>query len=154
MLMLCPSSLVDVTLTRLRDTGQDRRECVVLWLGRRDGELLHVQEVYQPIQSASEDRFEIPPAGMTALHTELRKRRLMVAAQVHSHPGEAFHSKADDRWAIIRHEGALSLVVPYFATETTTLNFLDHTKIYHFTVAARWIEVPRAQVECAWLRIT
>jgi len=36
----------------------------------------------------------------------------MVAAQVHSHPDEAFHSKGDDEWAIVRHEGALSIVVP------------------------------------------
>ena len=152
--MLCPTWLVEASLARLRDAGQDRHECIMLWLGRREGELLRVHEAYRPIQNAREDMFEIPPAGMTALHAELRKRRLMVAAQVHSHPAEAFHSKADDRWAIIRHEGALSLVVPYFAAETTTSNFLDQTKIYHFTAAARWVEVPRVQVERGWLQIT
>ena len=154
MLTLCPSSLVDATLTRLREAGQDRRECVMLWLGRREGEFLRVYEAYRPIQKAAEDMFEIPRVGMTALHAELRKRRLMVAAQVHSHPGEAFHSRADDRWAIIRHEGALSLVVPHFASETTRFNFLDQTKIYQFAAAARWTEVPRMQVEGSWLQIT
>lgn len=154
MLMLCPSSLIDVTLNQLRDAGQYRRECVMLWLGRQERNFLRVYEAYRPIQNAAEDMFKIPPAGMTALYAELRKARLMVAAQVHSHPEEAFHSKADDRWAIIRHEGALSLVVPYFATKTTRSSFLDHTKIYHFTAAARWIEVPRSQLEHGWLQIT
>ncbi|MHB8345881.1 MAG: Mov34/MPN/PAD-1 family protein [Acidiferrobacterales bacterium] len=154
MLMLCPPALIDLTLGHLRDAGQDKRECIVLWLGRREGELLRVHEAYRPIQNASEDMFEIPPAGMTALYAELRKRRLMVAAQVHSHPGDAFHSRADDRWAIIRHEGALSLVVPYFASATTVSNFLDQANTYHFTAAAHWVEVPRAQVERGWLQIT
>jgi proteasome lid subunit RPN8/RPN11 len=154
MLTLCPPTFVDLTLTYLRDAGQDNCECIVLWLGRRDGALLHVEEAYRPMQNASEDMFEIPPAGMTALYAELRKRRLMVAAQVHSHPGEAFHSTADNRWAIIRHEGALSLVVPHFASATTVSNFLDEAKTYHFTAAARWVEVPRAELEQECLRIT
>ena len=36
------------------------------------------------------------------------------AARVHSHPGPAFHSATDDRNPGLRHEGALSIVVPYF----------------------------------------
>jgi len=35
-------------------------------------------------------------------------------AQVHSHPTEAYHSEADDRFAIVTAEGGLSLVVPNF----------------------------------------
>ncbi|SRR5258708_27558840 len=154
MLVFCPSSLLDATLTRLREAGQDRRECVMLWLGRREGDAIRVADAYRPIQIAREDMFEIPPAGMAALHSELRRCRFMVAAQVHSHPYEAFHSKADDRWAIIRHEGALSLVVPHFATTTMVSNFLDETKVYQFSASARWVEVPRPQVERAWLQIT
>jgi Na+-transporting NADH:ubiquinone oxidoreductase subunit NqrA len=91
---------------------------------------------------------------MSALYAELRRRRLLVAAQVHSHPREAFHSKADDRWAIVRHEGALSLVVPNFASGTTLLNFLDKTKVYQFSALAEWIEVPRSEVEPSCLRIS
>jgi len=154
MLMLCPSPLVESTLAELRDAGRSRRECVMLWLGRRESERVRVHRAYQPIQNAAEDMFEIPPAGMAALHAELRKHRLMVAAQVHSHPAQAFHSKADDRWAIIRHEGALSIVVPYFASGTTVSNFLEQTKVYHFAATARWTEVPHSQVEHGWLQIT
>jgi hypothetical protein len=98
--------------------------------------------------------FVIPREGMAALHGELRRERLMVAAQVHSHPLQAFHSKADDRWAIVRHEGALSLVVPYFASRTSLRNFLDETKIFRFSPNAQWIEVPRSEVHLWWLQIT
>ena len=35
-------------------------------------------------------------------------------AQLHTHPGPAFHSEADDRLALPRHTGAISIVVPHF----------------------------------------
>jgi proteasome lid subunit RPN8/RPN11 len=125
-----------------------------LWLGRRREQAIHVEAVYRPTQTAKADMFHIPPEGMTALYAELRHKRLMVAAQVHSHPQEAFHSKADDRWAIVRHEGALSLVVPHFAQATTLDRFLEDVKIYQFSVGARWVEVPSAEVAQSWLQIS
>lgn len=153
MLVTCPSRLVDITLARLRDAGERHCECVVLWLARRTDNSILVADAYLPTQYARADMFHIPPAGMVALQAELRQRRLMVAAQVHTHPCEAFHSKADDRWAIIRHENALSLVVPYFATTTTTSNFLERAKVYRFSASAQWAEVPTPEIETLCLRI-
>ena len=96
MFVSCPTRLVETTLARLRDAGQRRCECVVLWLGQHDGQLISIEDAYLPPQTAKADMFHIAPAGMTALHAELRRRRFMVAAQVHSHPREAFHSRADE----------------------------------------------------------
>jgi hypothetical protein len=153
MRMLCSSSVVDVSLAHLREAGQARRECVVLWLGQREGVSIRVMRAYKPLQTAQADMFHIPRAGMTALHDELRRQRAMVAAQIHSHPFAAFHSNADDRWAIVRHEGALSLVVPDFASRTTLANFLDQTKVYRFSATAEWAEVPQSEVERSCLQI-
>jgi len=154
MLVACSSDLVDDTLARLREAGQRGCERVVLWLARSKDSLIWVEDAYLPPQTAEADMFRIPPVGMTALHAELRRRRLMVAAQVHSHPREAFHSKADDLWAIIRHEGALSLVVPNFAIETNLRNFLDETRVYQFSAFAKWIEVRGSDLEASCLRIS
>lgn len=153
MIVRCSSPLVETTLSRLREAGNARCECVMLWLGRRAEDHIEVVDAYRPEQVAREDMFQIPPASMNLLYGELRRRRLMVAAQVHSHPQEAFHSRADDRWAIVRHEGALSLVVPYFASDTTTANFLDQAKIFQFSDEARWTEVPRIEAR-SWLQLT
>lgn len=153
MLVTCPVSLVDTTLSNLHEAGRRRCECVLLWLGRRDADAITIVEAYRPLQAAKEDMFHIPPEGMTALHDHLRRQRFMVAAQVHSHPLRAFHSQADDRWAIVRHEGALSLVVPNFARDTTVSNFLDQAKIYRFSADARWVEVP-AHEQQSCLRIS
>lgn len=154
MLVICPPPLIGVTLAHLREAGRHRCECVVLWLGRRcDDDAITIAEAYRPLQAAKEDMFHIPPAGMTALHGELRRHRFMVAAQVHSHPYRAFHSAADDRWAIVRHEGALSLVVPDFAMNTTLSNFLDQAKVYRFSADAQWIEMAGHELQQSCLQI-
>jgi proteasome lid subunit RPN8/RPN11 len=154
MLVTCPSTVLATTLQHLREAGTRRCECIVLWLGRPADGVIRVEEAYVPLHEAREDMFHIPPASMTTLHAYLRKHRLMVAAQVHSHPREAFHSLADDRWAIIRHEGALSLVLPYFAASTTPLNFGDEVKVYRFSDSAEWVEVARTEVEALCLQLS
>ena len=154
MLVRCPSALVQTTLIQLREAGQAGCECAVLWLGRRDGGSVRIENAYRPLQTAKADMFHIPPPGMTALHAELRRHRYMVAAQVHSHPRQAFHSKADDQWAIVRHEEALSLVVPNFAIGTTVATFLDDTKVYRFSAATQWVEVLKPELDRSCLRIT
>ena len=154
MLVTCAATLIDTTLTQLREAGVRNCECVTLWLGRRIGEFTQVEMVFQPTQTAREDMFHIPPDAMAALYAKLREYRLMVAAQIHSHPNAAFHSKADDRWAIVRHEGALSVVVPHFAREITVERFLEDAMVYQFSTKARWTEVPAAEVPKSWLRIT
>ena len=146
MLVVCPPQSIEPTLDHLREAGRRNSECVVLWLGQRGEREVEVREVFRPQQLAKSDVFRIPPPSMQQLHEHLRKNRLMVAAQVHSHPHKAFHSEADDRWAIIRHEGALSLVVPYFASTTTTANFLGQTMVYRFSPSAEWKHVPLPEV--------
>lgn len=153
MLLRCPRPSIDQTLLHLREAGLRSQECVVLWLGKRHASHIDMLCCYKPMQRAKADQFYIPPESMAALQSKLRTERLMVAAQVHSHPEEAFHSKADDTWAIIRHEGALSLVVPRFASDTFTSNFLDQTKVYRFSSRATWDEVPKLQVTEACLQI-
>ena len=91
--------------------------------------------------------FTLPLPGMNALHNELRHRRQMVAAQIHTHPGRAYHSKADDRWAIVRHVGALSLVLPNFAFGTTTKTFFDNARVYRFSEDGLWSPVPQKKIE-------
>ncbi len=142
----CPLSVVEATLTWLKAAGDHRRECVVLWLGQRQCDAVHIREAYRPEHIAEADRFHIPPAAMARLMEHLRAKRFMVAAQVHSHPEEAFHSKADDAYAIVRHVGALSFVLPAFARRTTASTFLADTALYELAPGDLWKEVPAAMI--------
>ena len=153
MLVLCPQAAIEQALLHLRDAGKRRQECVVLWLGKRENDTVKITRCYRPLQRAKMDQFHIPPEGMTALQGVMRAERLMVAAQVHSHPGLAFHSEADDTWAIVRHEGALSLVVPRFAADTALANFMQQTKTYRFSAQATWDEIASAELMATCLQI-
>lgn len=154
MLIDCPSDVIHATLELLRRAGLGGREGIVLWLGQRADEHIQVTDVYQPLHTSKSDMFHITPAGMNALHKELRNRRRMVAAQVHTHPGRAYHSKADDRWAIIRHVGALSLVLPHFAFDTTVETFLEAAKVYRFSENSSWLLVPQNHLNGQCLTIS
>lgn len=146
------SDNVEDTLRHLRDAGRRGTECVVLWFGRQEDAVVRVQQVYRPAQMEWRDMFRIPPDSMKAILSEISSKRLMIAAQVHSHPFGAFHSMADDAWAIVRHVGALSLVVPDFALKTSSATFMENAKLFLLTPENRWRKVPSREIE-QWLVI-
>jgi len=129
------------TLQLLEQGGNKTRECVVLWLGKRNGNEILVEQVYLPEQKSGVDVFHIPPNSMQTLMKHLKEHRLMVAAQVHTHPEKAFHSKADDDWAFVRHEGAISIVLPNFAKTTTSLNYWKEAETYCLSKKNTWEHV-------------
>lgn len=143
----CPAPLIEETLEALRDAGRGGKERVVLWLApRRLIDEPTIAAVYVPRQYTAEDYFRIPPEGMTALMAHLRSRRLALLAQVHSHPGRAFHSRADDLWAVVRHEGGLSIVVPRFAAGITAVNFMAKAAVFRLSREDHWREVAPADI--------
>lgn len=137
----CPSAVVSATIDALRRSGARGHEGIVLWLGERRSGQIEVAQAYVPEHSARRDMFHIPPSGMRTLQGHLRARRWMIVAQVHSHPGLAFHSSADDDWAIVRHVGALSIVAPYFARQLTPGSFLADCATYELDEGNRWRRV-------------
>ncbi len=134
--------LIAETTAELLRAGVQRRERMLVWIGRREGNEITIERVYVPAQRSGMDFFWLPPASMTKLMAEVRCDRSMVAAQVHTHPREAFHSAADDKWAVIRHEGALSLVVPEFARHTSPETFYQDAAGFVLSATNRWIEIP------------
>ena len=149
---------VEISSVRIRETidllqTAGRRECVLLWLGRREDGVQRILDVYKPMQKGTKDYFEIPRKGMAALMERLRTQGLYVVSQVHTHPALAFHSPVDDKWAIVRHTNALSLVLPYFAQSTTIENFLQEAATYQLDPLNHWNEVTSENVRNL-LRIT
>lgn len=66
---------------------------------------------------------------MRALLRTLRQRDEKLVAQIHSHPGGAFHSFGDDQHATSYHPGFISIVLPNFGKGVHSL--LD-CAIYEF----------------------
>lgn len=135
-------ALVEQTISVLQEGGSNRCETVVFWLGKGNT----VDEVYRPEQRVSIDYFHLPSESMRSLMNYLKRDRRRILAQVHSHPQDAFHSKADDDWAVIRHQGALSLVLPRFASTTTLHNFSKQTATFSLSPDDKWLEVSTGDV--------
>jgi hypothetical protein len=88
--------------------------------------------------------------------TEQGKRELMARlptgfrylARVHSHPAQAFHSPADDANPALTHEGAISVVVPYFGLGLR--HGLGVCAVYRLT-AGRWSPLPAGPDRDRWV---
>jgi hypothetical protein len=118
--VIVPLTIIDETLRGMQEIGAHGCELLVLWLGELDfGQgLASVRAVFVPKQKPimGEDGVGYFVTGETLFHLNrgLAETGLRLIAQVHSHPTEAFHSPADDRYAIVTANGGLSLVVPNF----------------------------------------
>ena len=147
MTLKCSALIIEQTLSLLRRSAENSVERVVLWLGHDRPNALEVAEVFEPDQVTAIDYFEIPAESMRTLMFHLRRSRMKIIAQLHTHPKEAFHSRADDKWAIIRHSGALSLVLPRFASGTQVSNFLEQVKTYELSSENRWLLIDNERIE-------
>src|SRR5580658_9594761 len=115
-----PRKVVDDTLQTMREFGARGWEVLVLWLGefgQRTG-TADVRMAFVPNQKpiTSEDGvgYFVASDTLFQLNKALSETGLRLIAQVHSHPSEAYHSEADDRYAIVTADGGFSLVVPDF----------------------------------------
>lgn len=130
------------TVDELRQGGRARTERVSLWLGEKTEGRVLIREHYAPQYQAASDYFHIGRAAMARLMKHLRAREgLMIGAQLHTHPEAAFHSAADDKWAIVRHVGALSIVLPEFGRYTTPDTFIAEAKVFALSARNEWIEI-------------
>ena len=111
-----PSSILKVSADALRSLSGGVRESVVLWIGTERAGKAFVQRMVVPQQLASAKHFEVPLDARIRIIREIGNSGEKVLAQLHTHPGRAFHSCADDRLALPRHTGAISIVIADFAT--------------------------------------
>ena len=91
----------------------------MLWSGVQQGGSFTIRTATVPRQRAirSADGVCVVVEG-EALHqfnVETYRRGERFIAQVHTHPGRAYHSEMDDRYAVVTSPGGLSLVVPDIA---------------------------------------
>ncbi|GIL37013.1 Mov34/MPN/PAD-1 family protein [Phycicoccus sp. DTK01] len=109
-------------------------------------------ELVIPRQNARRDAFgsvnvEVPRAGQMDLALALGPDELYVA-RIHSHPGNAFHSPADDANPVITFEGGISIVVPYFGLGLR--RGLDACAVYRFCDGS-WDELMAGPDRDRWI---
>jgi hypothetical protein len=58
---------------------------------------------------------EVEQNWLNSLWFELADKQLSLRAQIHTHPGSAYHSATDDEFPVVSQPGFVSIVVPNFA---------------------------------------
>jgi hypothetical protein len=149
-----PALLVE-TRSLLLSPAKHGFEGFVLWAGARTapGEFTISRAIF-PVQRPSRTPFglmvEVPGEELDRLNRECYRRREALIAQVHTHPGEAYHSELDDAKPLVASEGCISIVVPDFAREE--LKNLMHAAVYRLQ-QGEWRELT-AQAVPALIRRT
>ena len=114
-----PRDIVDAVQEELRRAGHLHCEGVGFWAGRIVGNVATVMASIVPAQNAGAmgGGLAVMVTGeeLFRMNVWLHKNDLRLLAQLHSHPGDAYHSETDDELAVVTQAGTLSIVVPDFA---------------------------------------
>jgi hypothetical protein len=139
-----PMAVLRDTVGFLRAKGKEGHEGALLWLGTYHGTRAVVVEVYFPVQTpiVSDQGlgYFVDGDDLFRLSKYLFEHGLRLLAQVHSHPDDAYHSEADDLFAIASEENCLSLVVPSFGRRGSVEGWAVHR-----LVDGAWV---RLSAEC------
>ena len=129
----------------LREAGQQGCEALVLWAGqwvKTDAGSFAVEAALRPEQQAirTEDGVAVmvDADALFEMNASLNARGLRLVAQLHTHPGEAYHSATDDRFSVVTARGGFSLVVPDFATAPLAI---ESCAAYRLEAGGAWAEL-------------
>lgn len=141
MILVIQPEIIYQTVDKLQQAGKNSKEFLVYWLGIRLLDRIEVMEVYSPLQKNTDISIRISETGIRKLFDKIKRKKLVIAAQIHSHPMEAYHSLSDDRLALPRHEGGISIVLPNFCQKTSYETFFEDAACFRLSSTDIWEEV-------------
>jgi hypothetical protein len=110
------------TLEEIRMYGGRRSEALLFWGGILSASAAQVTGVYLPGHRPDGAHAALSKEESRWLVRQLHGRDEKLIAQIHSHPGEAYHSDGDDAGAASFHIGFLSIVVPQYGRGVACLS--------------------------------
>lgn len=140
-----PASAAEKAQNHLRLVGASGYEGFALWAGNREGTKFFVRETIIPEQTGhitpSGVYVTVGPAELHRINVWLYEHQMTLIAQLHSHPGEAYHSDTDDAFPIATTLGAFSLVIPYYARGPFSLS---NCAVYRLMPRKGWSHISRS----------
>lgn len=140
-----PFEALDSSLKFLRMQSRRGHEGVVLWAGKFEGTGFRVSRTIIPAQTTGRLFYRISDDETFRILDIVSNADLVIPIQIHSHPREAFHSEVDDEKAFIRHENAISIVVPNFANFPIS-EFLLRARFYRLREGTTWEEMEAKEI--------
>jgi hypothetical protein len=96
----------------LKAASENGGEAFAVWVGEISGSGAIVFDVWALPAESAELHARVSFREVLSLSDQVAKRSWFVLAQLHTHPGAAFHSDTDDRFPISNQSGFISIVVP------------------------------------------
>ena len=126
----------------LYKAGTRHVEGMALFAGVRENEIFYIKETIIPKQFSDNVEggllYVVGGRELERIGLELYDKKIQLFAQIHSHPGLAYHSDTDDAFPIVTVLGGISIVVPYFARGGVDLS---EWAIYRLLPLDGWTEV-------------
>lgn len=117
---------------------QKGHEGIAYLLGRTDGTVTLAVTAFRPKAKTSPGSFFVEPRAMARCVRTAANLGLQIVAQVHTHPGAAYHSDGDVEGARIRYAGYASIVLPDYGKH---LPHFDGAAIYISSHTDKWLEL-------------
>ena len=136
-------SCLDALQTCLSPKMKKRHEGIAYLLGRTDGFVTLAVSAYRPDAKTTPGSFWVGPKAMAVGVRAAARHSLQVVAQVHTHPGAAYHSEGDIEGARIRYAGYASVVLPEYGRH---LPKLDGAAGFIFDSDNTWVELVESEI--------
>jgi hypothetical protein len=132
------SGVLDVTKNHLLAAGRSGSEGALCWAGTPLGDAALVTTAIVFNGSRHYGGVHVSSAQSGLLYEHCHTRGLTLFAQVHSHPGAAFHSPPDELLPHSPVRGFLSVVIPSFGRRC--LERMDTWAVFEQVVFEKWRE--------------
>lgn len=138
-----PRATLDKTFEFLRSYGKQRKEAHALWTGREaEDRTFLIHDVLFPKQHNTAVTYVVPEDEIHRINVSLNAQGLVAIAQIHTHPGEAFHSGIDDDGSsLLSLSGSLSIVIPDYGFVKEDSDTTDWAVYRYNSSDDRWEEV-------------
>lgn len=141
--LLITQACVDALHACLSSEIRKGHEGIAYLLGRTDGTVTLAVSAFRPKAKTTPGSFHVEPVAMAVCVRTAARLGLQIVAQVHTHPGVAYHSDGDVEGARIRYIGYASVVLPDYGRR---LPHLDEAAVYVFCGNRGWTELDVAEV--------
>jgi hypothetical protein len=112
-----PRGLLEKTQVLMRDSSNHGHEAYCVWVGALENGRGRIEAVWPVAAHADVAHARVSLDDVLELSDRLAAEGWFILAQVHTHPGRAFHSPVDDQFPISNKPGFISVVIPNFGTD-------------------------------------
>lgn len=124
----------DALRTVLEPDIARRHEGILYLIGRTDGFMSLAIAGFRPRAQTTRGSFHVQAPAMRQVVEAANGSGLQVVGQLHTHPGQAFHSDGDEEGARIRFSGFVSIVLPDYGMH---LPSFEGAAIYIYSAGER-----------------